>query len=162
MVVGAPMRALARRLSSSLPQATYEELQLVVGDAELTQDAETFFARTRDALGYAAAHAPAGYARLREDVRTIVLRREEEDPPYNRFQLAVLVPAEIALEADAQEYAVWLLYISGLSRNTREAADRSSPIERTLDAAQREHVQRWLPGSNVAPEDRKEDSAGGL
>jgi hypothetical protein len=139
------MRSFARRLSASLPQASHDGLELLVGDVDLVQQAESYFARTKDALSYASAHADRSYAKLREDTRTIVLRRETTDPPYNRFQLALLVPAKVALEADAPTYATWLLYASGLSRGTREAVDRSSPIERTLTSPQRDQLRAWLP-----------------
>jgi hypothetical protein len=138
------MRALARRLSVSLPQASHNGLQLLVGDASLAPQAETLFERTSGALNYASAHASRSYEKLRKDTRSVVLRREATKPPYNRFQLAVLVPAQVALQADTPTYAAWLLYASGLSRDTREAADRSSPIERTLAPAQREQLRGWL------------------
>jgi hypothetical protein len=145
MAFGAPMRALARRLSASLPQASHEGLQLLVGDRDLAQNAETLFERTIDALNYAAAHAPSSYDKLRKDVRTVVLRGETTSPPYNRFQLTLLVPAQVALEADAPAYAAWLLYASGLSRGADEAAARSSPIERTLGPVERDRLQALLP-----------------
>ena len=145
MVVGAPMRALARRLSAQLPRASHEGLELLVGDVALAQKAEMFFERTKNALNYASVHAPSSYAKLRKEARTIVLRSETTSPPYNRFQLAILVPAQVALEADAPAYAAWLLYASGLSRGRREAAERVSAIERTLDPAERDRVRAWLP-----------------
>jgi len=139
------MRAFARRLSSRFPRASHDGIDLLIGDPSLVDDAERFFARTIEALRCAATLAPAGYARLRRDLRAIVLRREPEGIPYHRFQLAALVSARVAFDADATAYAAWLLYTSGLSRGTREAEDRASEILRTLDRDRREEVRAWLP-----------------
>ena len=140
-VGGALMRALARRLSASLPQASYDGLQLLIGDASLAPQAETFFERTRVALSYASAHAYHDYGSLRKDTRSIVLRRETTTPPYNDSSSPFWFPPRRALEADAPVYAAWLLYASGLSRDTREAADRSASIERALEPAQRQQLR---------------------
>jgi hypothetical protein len=143
-VAGSPMRALARRLSSSLPQVSHDGLQLVIGDASLVPQAEVLFERTISALDHASTDAARGYERLRKDARSVVLRREATKPPYNRFQLALLVPVQVALQTETPVYAAWLLYASGLSRDVREAADRSSAIERTLDPAQLEQLRGFL------------------
>jgi hypothetical protein len=140
------MRALARHLSSTLPRASFDGLELVVGDARLAQDADRFFERAIEALSYAKSQAPTAYAQLGKDVRTIVLRPETTTAPYNRFQLGVVVPPEIALEADTPTTAAWLLYASGLSRGTDEAVARASEILRGLDPDRREAVRAVLPG----------------
>src|SRR3977135_1438926 len=106
-IVGAPMRALAGRLSAPLPRTSYDGVDLEVGDPALAQDAERLLERARTALDYAASLGPSTFARLRQDVRTIVLGSGAEGAPYNRFQLAVLVPAEVASEALTPAYAAW-------------------------------------------------------
>jgi hypothetical protein len=141
------MRALARRLSAQLPQSSYDGMSLVVGDRSLAQDAERFFAHTGGALRYAAEHAPRSYAKLRKDVRTIVLRPGTIVSVYNPFQLAVLVPANL-LEAEAPAYAAWLLYMSGLSVGTREAFERSSEVLQTMDPELRENARLLFPHPN--------------
>ncbi len=143
-VTGAPMRALARRLSTQLPQTSYEEITLVVGDRSLAQNAQSFFTQTREALRYAAEHAPLSYAKFRKDVEMIVLGTHNITPPYNSFQLAALVPANL-LEEDAPTYAAWLLYTSGLSLGTREALERGSEVLQTMDPERRERARLLLP-----------------
>jgi hypothetical protein len=147
-LVGAPMRALARRLSSRFPRASYDGIELVVGDPLLAEDAEQFFTATIEALRYAAAQAHTSYARLRKDVKTIVIRRESTESPYHRFQLAALVPANVALEADGVAYAAWLLHTSGLSRGPQEARKRTSEILRDLNPDQQDEVRAWLPSTD--------------
>lgn len=144
-IVGAPTRALARRLSARLPRASYDGVDLVVGDPALVHDAERLLDRARTALGYAASQAPSTFARLRQDVKTIVLGAGAAGPPYNRFQLALLVPAEVASEAITPAYAAWLLYASGLSRGTAEARARAEELLVTLDEAERGDVTARLP-----------------
>jgi hypothetical protein len=140
------MRALARRLSRQLPQSSYDDISLLIGDSSLAQDAQRFFSQTPEALRYAAEHAPRSYAKFRKDVKTIVLRAEAETTtaPYNPFQLAVLVPANL-IEADASAYSAWLLYVSGLSSGTREAIERASEVLQTIDPEQRESARLLLP-----------------
>jgi hypothetical protein len=147
-LVGAPARALARRLSSRFPRASHDGIDLVVGDPRLVEEAEHFFTATVEALRYAAARAPTSYARLRQDVKTIVMRRESAESPYHRFQLAVLVPANVALEADAVAYAAWLLHASGLSRDPQEAAKRTSEILKGMNPDQQDRVRAWLPSTD--------------
>jgi hypothetical protein len=146
-LAGAPMRAFARRLSSRFPRASHDGIDLLIGDPRLVDDAEDFFARTIDALRCAATRAPAAYARLRKDLRAIVLRGETADPPYQRFQLAVLVPRSIVLETDPVAYAAWLLYASGLARGTQEADDRASKLLQSVESDRRKDVQALLPRS---------------
>ena len=146
-LTGAPLRAFARRLASRLPRASYDGIDLLIGDPRLAGDAERFFTRTKEALRYAETHAPGAYTRLREDLSSIVLRREQRDAPYHRFQRAALVPVAVGLEADAATYAAWLLYTSGLSRGTAEADDRASELISTLRSDQREDVRARLPPS---------------
>jgi len=139
------MRAFARRLSSRFPRASHDGIDLLIGDPRLVDDAEDFFARTIEALRCAATHAPAAYAGLRKDLSAIVLRSETAGPPYQRFQLAALVPRPVALEADPVAYATWLLYASGLARGTQEADDRASELLRTVESDRREDMEAWLP-----------------
>jgi hypothetical protein len=141
------MRALAGRLSARLPQASYDGVDLVVGDLALAQDAQRLLDRARAALDYAASQDPAAYARLRQDVRTVVLGSTAEGLPYNRFQLAVLVPAEVASEAPTPAYAAWLLYASGLSRGTAEARARADGVLQALAEGERGEALAWLPAA---------------
>jgi hypothetical protein len=136
-------------------------LELLVSDPGLAQQAELFFKRTTAALDYAAAHAPSGYVKLRKDVRSIVLTDDTTGVPYNRFQLAILVPGRVALEADAPAYAAWLLHVSGLSRDRHEAAERASAIESTLDPALRDQLQSLLPRTDEKAEDHARPGRGG-
>jgi len=138
------MRALARRLSRQLPQTSYNEIRFVVGDDSLARDAPHFFTKTREAIQYAAEHAPYSYSEFRKDVATIVLRPGAIASPYNRFQFAVLVPASI-VGTDASAYAAWLLYASGLSFGTGEADKRTSELLQTLDPEMQERIRALLP-----------------
>jgi hypothetical protein len=143
-IAGAPMRALARRLSRRLPHDSYDGVDMVLSDTKLGDCAEPFFANTREALRYASRHAPRSYARFRRDVRAVVLMDNGPAEAYQRFQLAVLVPQSVAL-ADVQAYAAWLLHASGLSEGAREARARASELLGTLDPQQREDVISRLP-----------------
>lgn len=138
-IVGAPMRALARRLSRRLPHDSYDGLDLVLSDPSLADQVQPFFANTREALRCASVRAPRGYARFRKDVRTVVLVDDRPAVVYHPFQLAVLVSRSV-VRAEVPVYATWLLHASGLSRSTHEARDRASELLRTLDADQREDL----------------------
>ena len=149
-IVGAPMRALAGRLSARLPRASYDGLDVVVGDPALVHDAGRLLEQARTALGYAASQAPSTFARLRQDVKSIVLGpADAAGAPYNRFQLALLVPREVASEALTPAYAAWLLYASGLSRGTAEARARAEELLRALDETERDDAAAWLPAGWV-------------
>jgi hypothetical protein len=91
-------------------------------------------------------HQPPLPSSLRKDTRSIVLRRETTTPPYNDSSSPFWFPPRRALEADAPVYAAWLLYASGLSRDTREAADRSASIERALEPALEPAQRQQLRG----------------
>ena len=87
-------------------------MALLIGDPALHGDAARYFALTKEALACAATRAPKSYARLRKDVRSIVLWAGPPRPPYHPLQLALIVPAEVALESDTSSYAAWLLCAS--------------------------------------------------
>src|SRR5687768_12370549 len=133
------MRAFARYFWKRLPHDSYTGVDIVIGDATLTDLAEPLFASTREALRLSEERAPESYARFRNDVTAVVLVASPPAVPYQRFQLAVLVPKSVVL-ADATSYAAWLLYASGLSRNKGEAAERASELVSTLDENQRQDV----------------------
>jgi len=135
---------LANRLSSQLPSDSYDGIALIIGDRSVEAVAGRFCTRTREALACAATRAPQSYARLRKDIRSIVLWRDASRSPYHPIQLAALVPVQTALESDILAYAAWLLYTSGLSHSERQASDRTDEFLRSLDPDQHRLVSDWL------------------
>lgn len=146
-MAGAPMRAFARHFWRRLPHDSYADVDFVVGDPTLAELAHAFFDCTREALRLSEERAPRSYARFQKDVRAVVLVASPPEVPYQRFQLAVLVPKSVAL-TDAVSYAAWLLYASGLSRGNREAGERASELVSTLDERQRQDVIAQLPSTS--------------
>jgi len=124
-IVGAPARALARRLSGRLPRRSHDGILLAVWEPELIPRAEEFFERTSAALRLAASVAPNSYANLKRDLSSIVLWSGRLDSRYHAFQRAALVAPKVAFESESSRYAAWLLYVSGLSRSRDEALSRS-------------------------------------
>jgi hypothetical protein len=141
---GIPARVLMRIMARRQPQQEYDRIRLVVTDDRLAPSAERFFSRTREALARAAAGAPQAYAKFRNDIRQILLWGQTEEPPYHRFQLAVVVPPRIALEGETLLYAAWLLHTSGLSQSQAEAQRRSGEFLASLDFDNGAHVAAWL------------------
>jgi hypothetical protein len=151
-IVGTPARAFARRLAGRFPRRSYDGIDLVISAAQLERDAERFFARTQEALACAAARAPKSYARLRKDIRSIVLLVHAPRSLYHPLQLAALVPVETALESDSLAYATWLLYVSGLSHSREHALRRTEELLLSLDQDQRREVEAWLSASGEVRE----------
>lgn len=150
VIGGAPARALARRLASNLPRDVHDGIEMVARGARPERDAAEFLARTRGALELAASLAPRGYAELRKDVRSIVLWPGSPPSRYHRFQLAVLVPDEVALGSDEVSYAAWLLYASGLAQGDEGGRARARELLASLDVEERERVAGWLAAAGEA------------
>jgi hypothetical protein len=146
-IVGAAPRALARRLSPH-PRSSHDGIDLVTTEPRTAAHADAFFARTAEALAAAAARAPGSYAQLRKDMKSVILWAQPAPSPYHRFQLAALVPPDIALEADTESYAAWLLYTSGLGRGRESALDRAEEFIRALPPDERNHVRGALPADD--------------
>jgi len=143
-VIGIPVRLLMRIMSRREPKQEYDGIRLIVADFRLVPNAERFFERTREALTRAASGAPQAYADFRRDVQQVLLWGETKASPYNRFQLAAVVPPNIALEADIAYYAAWLLHVSGLLHGQDEAQARSGEFLRSLEPDERTRVTGWL------------------
>lgn len=143
-LAGAPARGLMAILSRRVPHQEYDGIRLVVADSWLDPRAERFFARTEEALAAAASGAPRAYAALRQDVEQIVLTLQTNAPPYQRFQLAAVAPVRVALEADIQQYAVWLLHTSAYMHGEQDARARSEEFLESLEPEQRADVSAWL------------------
>jgi len=141
---GIPARVLMRVMARRYPQQEYDGLRLVVADDRLASSAERFFSRTKEALATAAARAPQAYAKFRKDIHQVLLWGKTQESPYHKFQLAALVPPQIALEADTLCYATWLLYTSGLSENKVEAQARSGEFLASLEHDEGTRVAAWL------------------
>jgi hypothetical protein len=139
-----PARLLMQRLSSELPRKNFNGIELIVADPTLADRMEAFFDQTSKALASAASCAPTAYADLRNDVQRIILWDGQRTSLYHRFQLAVLVPPKLAFESDTVSYAIWLLYMSGLSQGIRSAQDRSEEFLDSLEPPERTRVSRWL------------------
>ena len=147
-VVGAPARALARRLSGRLPRRFHDGILLAVWQPELVSRAEEFFERTGAALRLAASVAPNSYADLKRDLSSIVLWSGRLDSPYHSFQRAALVPVKVALESESTQYAAWLLYVSGLSRSRDEATSRSREFLQSFEPNSYQQFAAWLSNAN--------------
>jgi hypothetical protein len=143
-ILGIPGRFLMRIAARQYPQRQHDGVRLVVADSWLVASAERFFERTTDALTLASISAPEAYANFRRDVEQVFLWGERNALPYNRFQLAAVVPPSIALEAGAACYAAWLLHISGLLVSEAEAKARSDALLWSLGPEERNRVAGWL------------------
>lgn len=143
-VSGVLARLLMRIMARRHPQQEYDHIRLIVTDDRLAPSAERFFSRTREALARAEAGAPQAYTKLRHDIHQVLLWGKTEASPYQKFQLAAVVPPRIALEADILYYAVWLLYTSGLFQNQAEALARSREFLAFLDPDDGARVAAWL------------------
>jgi hypothetical protein len=143
-LAGTPARVLMRIVSRRVPHQEYDGIRLVVADFWLEPSAERFFDRTREALARAASGAPRAYSELRKDIQQVAFWGQTEAPPYQRFQLAAVVPQRVALEADTACYAAWLLYTSAYLHGEDEAHARSEEFLRSLEPDERTHVTEWL------------------
>ncbi len=145
-VIGIPARLLMRIMSRGEPVQEYDGIRLIVTDFWLVPSAERFFERTREALIRMAAGAPLAYGDFRRDVQQVLLWGQTKAVPYNRFQLAAVVPPKIALEADTACYAAWLLHTSGLFYGQGEAQARLEEFLRSLELDERTRVLDYLSG----------------
>jgi hypothetical protein len=143
-VTGIPARLLMHAMARREPWREHDRIRVMVADAWLTAHTERFFERTSEALARAAADAPGAYAELREDVRQVLLWGQGGVSSYNRFQLAIVVPPSIALEADAVCYSAWLLHASALLLGPEEAQARAEELLRSLEPDERAWVGGWL------------------
>ena len=148
-LVGAAARVLARH-PSPFARQSHDGIELLVTEYRPQAEVDAFFARTKEALSAAARLAPGSYARLRADVARIILWPRPAPSPYHRFQQAVLVPVDIALEAEALPYAGWLLYVSGLSRARQTALDRAAELLDALLPAERRRVETLISAADRA------------
>jgi hypothetical protein len=136
------MRAIVRRC----PQREHDGIRLIVADEWMVPEAEQFFSRTIEALASAKSGAPQGYAAFRKDVRQVILWRQPGAPPYQRFQQAAVAPRTIALEADTNCYAAWLLHTSGRLHSQAEAHARTEEYLATFEPDERDRIANWLTG----------------
>jgi hypothetical protein len=144
-ILSFPVRALLQRLSKSLPQATYGNIQLFVASESLTSRATEFFARTSEALAIASTRAPAAYSALQTDIRRIILNTaDSRAPAYHRFQLAAIASPAIVFGSEPLAYAAWLLHVSGLSQGELESDRRADELLMMLDRGERARVEEWL------------------
>lgn len=133
-----------RRLSSSFPRRQVNGIELVVVSPELADKAQLFFSRTAEALESASAGAASMYTALGKDVQRVILWEGKVTSFYHQFQLAVLVPPEVAFGADKLCYAAWLLYVSGLARSKRHALARLEKFLSSLGLAERSRIEEWM------------------
>ncbi len=141
---GLPFRLMLRRLSRGKPRRIVEGIELVVAGAGLEPEAERFFQQTTDALAIAALKAPRAFKEFQHEVKAVLLWRSAQAPPYQRFQLAAIVPPAIGLETDPERYAVWLLYVAGLQHGRAAAQLRAEEFTRDLAERERESLLAWL------------------
>lgn len=137
-----PARALMRLLASQRPRRRYDGIGLIVADEGFTRHAEPFFERTASALRLAASAAPRAFAEFRHDVEQVSLWGEPGAPAYNRFLRAVIVAPPIALEADIDCYAAWLLRAS--APESEQGAARVNEFLATRDSDRRSQLENWL------------------
>jgi len=135
-----------RLLSRQRPQRRYDGISLVVADEAFVRQAEPFFGRTAGALAIAASGAPVAFAEFRRDVERVLLWGRPGAPAYNRFQLAVIATPPIALEAEVDCYAAWLLRASAPDSNQGEI--RLQEFLASRDSDRRSQIEAWL--SNFA------------
>jgi hypothetical protein len=139
-----PTRFLMGLLSGQRPRKDFDGIALIASDPSLTLKAGLFFERSTSALMRAQTGAPVAFGEFRQDVREVLLWGQSKAPSYQRFQLAVVVPPRIALEADLNCYAAWLLYTSGLIYGRDEARARSNDFAHSLNSRERTTVAEWF------------------
>lgn len=143
-LAGLPARALMTLMLRWVPHQEQDGIKVIVAHRWLKSSAPRVFARTSEALTIAAADAPAAYAAFRRDVQQIVVTLQPVAPPYQRFQMAVVVPAPIALEAGLPEYVAWLLQTSAFMHGPDEAQRRTAEFLASLGPDERTRVGAWL------------------
>jgi hypothetical protein len=142
-VLSALPRALAGRLTKDLPRLTHDGIELVFFDASQTHMAEQYFERAISALRLAAAADAKAYAELKGDVKRIIFWKSDTGLPYHQFQQAIIVPPEVAQEADPNCFAAWLLHVSGMSEQS-VSSERSAMFLKSLPPDEAARVSQWL------------------
>ena len=143
-VAGFPARTLLRATTGTRPQKVYDGIRFVVADVELTPSAERFFNRTTEALTVASLGAPSVYAKLQSDVEMVLLWGQSERLPHHQYLLALIVPPPIALQVPITNYAVWMLFASGLFTSQAEAQARADEFFASLSREERDRTAEWL------------------
>jgi hypothetical protein len=136
------VRGIAGRLLEGFPRLAYDGMELIVVDESRAHLAKDYFDHTVSAL-QVAARAENGYAELKGEVKRILFWSCDTGLPYHPFQQAIIVPPEVALEADAVCFAAWLLYASE-SIEPAMPGKRLTELFETLPTSERTRVTGWL------------------
>ena len=128
-----------------VPHREHDGIKLIVAHRWLKAGASRIFDRTSEALTIAAADAPTAYAAFQRDVRQIVVTLQPVATPFQRFQMAVVAPAPIALQTSLPEYITWLLHTSAFMHGPDEAHRRTAEFLASLRPDERIRVSAW-PG----------------
>lgn len=144
IIVTWPARVLMRRLTSGCPRIQVNGIELLVASPGLVDKAQLFFARTSEAIESALTEPMRRNTAFRQDVRQIILWDGKIKSFYQRFQLAILVPPEIAFATDKLSYTAWLLYVAGLSRNKRFSRELLEKFLLSLERMERSRIEEWL------------------
>ena len=139
-----PGRALMTFALRWVPHQEHDGIMLIVAHRWLKAGAPRIFDRTSEALTIAAADAPTAYAAFQRDVRQIVVTLQPVATPFQRFQMAVVAPAPIALQSSLPEYITWLLHTSAFMHGPDEAHRRTAEFLASLGPDERIRVSAWL------------------